>query len=191
LIDLGDPHFTDTTPIKDTSFTVGENNLLIHLLLKVGREGFRWPTEACMRIAHAVVPFPATELVITRIHDEKLQILLAVYEGGVKEYAGLRHLPGGYFKNSLTDEQEACSAVAKRELGFDVRYLRSLDVHWWRLGEHPYGRPLSVFMQCVAENEIIETGTLQFFPVDDLPEMVPVHKNFIRECFRQFPQSVQ
>lgn len=169
--------------IPKTSFTVEEAEGLERLLEKVAQDDYRWPTEKTMRAAHKVVPYPATELVIIRWIGDKLHILLAVYDGGVEEYRGLWHIPGGYFNNNFANVQEVCSSISLRECKISVLYVRVLDIHWWWPEEHPCGRPLSVFVECLANGEITETESLRFFPVDDLPEMVPVHKRFIRGHF--------
>ena len=133
----------------ETDFTPKEVTELIRLLEKVAAAGYRWPTEKCMRAGHEVVSYWAPEIVITRprnIHAR--EILLAIYEGGIEEFRGMWHIPGGY---NIWDEisvQETCDRVALREIGVSAKLLCVIDAYKWREGEHPYGRPLCLSCLC-------------------------------------------
>ena len=173
--------------VPGTSFTEAENEDLIRLLQKVAKDDFRWPTEGCMRAAHAVVPYPAFEFVVLDYIEEKNSILLTTYEGGIEEYRGFWHIPGGYINNKYPDKQAVCSAIAGREIGLsNLMFADVFAVYWWKPGEHPYGRPVSIFVRCVPRDKklIVQTEKLHFFPTDALPQnIVPVHLRFIREHF--------
>jgi len=51
-----------------------------------------------MRIAHSMTPRWAPELVFTEPWPKfpEVKILLTAYDGGIKEYRGKWHIPGGY-----------------------------------------------------------------------------------------------
>lgn len=160
----------------------------IQFLQKVQRNGGWWPTEECMRAAHGAMSVWAPELVITESVDlflnrHKQKILLTLYEGGVRQFSGMWHIPGGY--SSITDEsmQAACARIAKRELGIEARFIRTFGrPYLWRPGEHPYGRPLSLYCLVCPWEKIIETDSRKFFYRDNLPDdIVPAHRRFLLE----------
>lgn len=132
-----------------------------------------------MRAAHGAMSAWAPELVIT--HEKK--ILLTRYEGGVMEFRGMWHIPGGY--GTIADEsiETACSRVAKREFGVDVDFIRAFEYPYlWRPGEHPYGRPLSLYCLVSPRGTIEETPSRRFFRADELPDnLLPVHRQFIKQ----------
>jgi ADP-ribose pyrophosphatase YjhB (NUDIX family) len=162
-------------------FTKAETAELIRLLKKVAENGYRWPTEECMRSAHRVVSFWAPELVIMR---EPKEVLLAIYDGGIEEFRGMWQLPGGYNRWDEPDVQATCSRVALREIGVDVKFVRVLDAYKWQ-NEHPYGRPLSIYCLCEPVGTVKESEKLKFFPPNNLPErLVEPHGRFIKERLR-------
>ena len=141
-----------------------------------------------MRVAHGTVSCWAPELVITTYRENSLYVLLVRYEGGVEEFRGLWHIPGGYNNFSEPYFQTTCSAIAKRELGCDVCFVRPLGVHKWKDGEHPYGRPLSIYAECQLRdlNEFRESETVKFFPVEGLPlEVVGPHRRFLEAFYNR------
>lgn len=170
--------------IPETSFTNVEERELIRLLKKVRDDDYRWPTEAVMRAAHNVISFWAPELVITRYGRKtpSSEILLLRYDGGVKEFQNMWHIPGGYnhWDESLI---ETCRRVSSREIGVDVRVDRVLDAYKW--GEdHPYGHPLSLYVRCVPVAPVEERENLRFFSTTSLPfDTVEPHRRFIINCF--------
>jgi len=198
-------HETDFTP-----FTPGEDAELIRLLLKVAATGYRWPTERSMRVAHGVISHWASEIVITRPKGIRTrEILLAIYEGGVEEFRGMWHIPGGCNIWNELDIQTTCSRVALSEIGVDVKFVRVLDAHKWREGEHPYGRPLSLYCLCEPQTPggkvvinllpvemvgtaqepepVEESEKLRFFSVSDLPErLLEPHRRFIEQHLHHF-----
>lgn len=152
----------------------------IYLLRDVARNGFFFATEELMREFHRVASMWAPELVITRRTENGTEILLAVYGDGVKEFRGLWHIPGGYNRWDEPDIATTCSRVAKRELGTDVIYGWVLDAYKWKTGEHPYGHPLSLYVECRENMEIEVNEKRRFFPIDNLPvKLVSPHRRFI------------
>jgi hypothetical protein len=151
-----------------------------------GEDGFDWPTDELMKVAHGVVSYWAPELVIWgfRPGDLQPQILLAQYDGNADWFKNLWHIPGGYNRFNEPDIQAVCSRLAMRELGVDVIAKRTLGEYKWREGEHPYGRPLSIYKECRPVGGITERDNLRFFPCNELPSKIVVpHLNFIREYF--------
>ncbi len=163
-----------------------------------------------MRAAHGVISYWALELVITRARDQGTEILLTVFDGGVEKWRAENfwHIPGGY--NNLMDQgepgkeippdgwgmksiQPVANRIAKRELGTDVRVQSILDVFWWprraidqweeERGQHPYGTPLSIYVECKLLSDCAEWENL-FFPISALPSpIVKPHKEFILAHF--------
>ena len=161
----------------------GEAAELRRLLLKVAYDGGYWPDEATLRAAHGVISAWAPELVIRRSKNlwEK-EILLAVYKGGAEWFNGKWHIPGGYNLWPEQDVQATCSRTAKREIGVDVTYQRTIDIYKWRTGEHPYGHPLSLYVECVPAAEVVESEKLRFFSKSNLPDNIVIpHRRFIEE----------
>jgi hypothetical protein len=166
-------------------FTPAELATLQSLLEKVAANGGYWPDEKTMHAAHGAISHWACELVVTTIGLNGLEILLAKYDGGVKEFLGMWHIPGGYNRTEEPDIQTTCSRIAKREIGFGATYRRTIGAYKWAPGEHPYGRPLSLYVECSPFAPIHGTDNLRFFPVHDLPEnMVLPHQRFIIENLR-------
>jgi ADP-ribose pyrophosphatase YjhB (NUDIX family) len=162
------------------TFTPAELTTLQSLLEKVAANGGFWPDEETMRIAHSAISYWACELVVSKIGLNGLEILLAKYNGGVKEFLGMWHIPGGYNRTEEPDIQTTCSRIAKREIGSEAIYRHTLDAYKWAPGEHPYGRPLSLYVECEPVAAIQETDALKFFPISALPDnMVPAHQRFI------------
>lgn len=165
-----------------TVFTPEEIKEFKRLLGKVVVDDYFLPDEETMRALHSVVSMWAIEIVIVRNNSKKKEILLAVYDGGIKEFHGVWHIPGGYNKYSHPNIQTTCSVVAKREIGVDVLYERVVDSYKWRTGEHPYGHPLSLFVECIPVEAIAETEKLRFFSKNELPaNVVPPHLRFIQK----------
>lgn len=165
-------------------FTAEEKQTLCRLLKRVRMNGGYWPSEACMRAAHGAISAWAPELVITRT-GKTTEILLSRYDGGVEKFKGMWHIPGGYASINDGTLEAACSRIAKRELGVDVTYVYTYgQPHFWTPREHPYGRPLSLYVIVYPSEEIAETRTRKFFVYNRLPKnLVGVHRCFIGGYF--------
>jgi len=176
--------------IPKTYFTTGQAEVLRRFLELVAADGGFWPNEACFAAAGEAMSRWALELVVVKPAGGKMQILLTLYSGSVKEFQGKWCIPGGYGRTKHTDLQDVCSEIAKRELGTDVVFSGNQgdiwDYYWWQPNEHPHGRPLSLFVFCrVPEGcEIEETTERRFFPLDQLPDLVGPHLKFISEHAR-------
>jgi ADP-ribose pyrophosphatase YjhB (NUDIX family) len=169
------------------AWTRQEMEELKRLLLKVRQNNGFWPDEDTMRVAHGTVSYWAPELVIV----EKNEILLAQYDGGIQEFQGQWHLPGGYNKWHEMDIQATCTAIAKRELKTDVTFHGVVNVYKWKTGEHPYGHPLSVYAKCSSKSPIVETAKIRFFPLEHLPVgIIDPHDAFIKEFYCGAPATV-
>lgn len=79
--------------------------------------------------------------------------------------------------------EATCSRVALEEVGIDVSVLGTLALPYlWRPGEHPYGRPLSIYTIVRSLGIIQETDTRRFFGPNELPDnIVKVHRRFIEQ----------
>lgn len=156
----------------------------VEFLKEIAANGYYFPTEEIMRGVHQIVSMWAPELVITRRHFRafwRKEIFLVPYEGGAETFRGLWHIPGGYNKWQEPDIQATCSTVAKRELGIDVEYIKTIDAYKWTTEEHPYGHPLSLYVLCrPKENTIPPKG--KFFSKRNLPRnLVEPHRRFIEK----------
>jgi len=168
-----------------TVFTLGEIEEFKRLLKKVAADGYYFPDEEAMRVVHSIVSMWAPEIVIVKDNGENKKILLTVYEGGIKEFQGKWHIPGGYNRWPEMDIQETVSRVAQREIGVDVCYKKTVDSYKWRDGEHSYGHPLSLFVECLPRKNIIETEKLRFFSKDEIPaNTVEPHRRFIQQYLK-------
>lgn len=162
-------------------WTEEEKSEFVRLLQKVADQGYWLPDEAMMMALHSICSRWAVELVITRQREHGLpEVLLTVYDGGAEKFKGQWHIPGGYELFLDSDIQAVCSRIAKRELTMDVQYLEVLDVYKWQAEEHPYGRPLSLYVRCLPEKTIQETEGMRFFTSFTLPSnLIGPHRRFI------------
>ncbi len=157
--------------------TAREGKELAILLKRLG--GNTWLPENVFLAIHAAVSMWAPELVIVRQRQGRKEMLLTPYDGVFRR--SYWHIPGGY---NLRDEtmQQSCSRIARRELGFDVRAQKIMDAYKWTAQEHPYGRPLSLYVLCRPVRRIKEHARMKFFPVRHLPKkMMPAHRKFIEK----------
>lgn len=165
--------------IPNTSFTYGDDLEFVRLCEQMKDDNGRTPSEESFRALGGAWNLPATELVVLQPQQK---ILLRVYEEGVKEFLGKWHLPGGYVRLNKATTEDDCNSVAVRELKTGVEVIRSLDLYKWLAGEHPYGRPLSLYMHCRPTAKVIESDTCRLFEIQDLPEnMVEPHRRFIQK----------
>ena len=187
---------------KNQTWTDEEVQTLIHLLEKVKADGGWWRTEECMRAAHGTMSVWALELVIIkpfgilgllrRIFYPMIglppasKILLTIYDGGIEEFRGRWHIPGGY--GTIADEsvRSACSRIAWEEIGGSVRFVRVYPhPYLWPPhdpGKHPYGRPLSLYTMVKPTHQIREGRSCRFFGHDELPtNLIEPHRKFIEQ----------
>ncbi len=162
------------------NFTPEETREFARLLRKIAENDYYLPGEA-FEAFHGIASMWAPELIITRREENgETEILLAMYHGGAAMFEGNWHIPGGYNKFDEPDIQATCTRIAKRELGIDVSYKKIIGAYKWREGEHPYGRPLSLYAACDPKEEIKETDSLKFFNAENLPDaIIPNQKRFI------------
>ena len=167
------------TTIPKTSFNTDEDAELVRLLEKVRTDKGRTPSQRSFEALCAARNLPATELVILGPQG----ILLCVYGDGVQQFAGQWHVPGGYTGLGNLTLEDDCNAVAKRELGIEVRWIRVIDAYKWLHGaEHPHGAPVSIYMHCRPEDDVVETDTRKFFPINQLPaNMILPQRRFVEK----------
>lgn len=157
--------------------------LLAWLLRDVAKNGYFIP-ERSFKPLHALVSMWAPELVIVRNGPKGREVLLARYNGGMPEFKGRLHIPGGYNRWNEEDIQTTCTRIAKQELGVDVMCLRVLDACKWTSKPHPfwhpYGHPLSLYVLCQPIGELVLSERQDFFLLDELPkDLLPVHRAFL------------
>ncbi len=198
--------------IAGTSFTLDEEAELIRLLGKVRQDNCRWPTEASMRATHGVCPYPAVELLIIKRNDAHYlnrEILLTQFDGGAEYWAEHKfwHLPGGYISQAdgadrTSDElgwgvkslQPTVDRIAKREIKISVQIDCIANITFWppkkttewqeETGAHPYGRPVSLWLDCWLGEGFQETDKIRFFKLNNLPKpIVTTHRRFIENQF--------
>lgn len=165
--------------IPDTSFTYGDDLEFVRLCEQMKDDKGRTPSEESFRALGGAWNLPATELVILGPKG----ILLCVYGDGVEEFKGQWHIPGGYARLAHPTLQDDCNAVAMRELGVPVKWIRTIDAYKWLNGkEHPHGAPISIYMQCRALQPIKETETCKSFSISDLPKnMIEPQRRFVEK----------
>lgn len=164
-------------------WTTEEEEGLALLMAKL-KQKKGWVPDKVLLPTHQAINFYAIEIILEKWkwNDDCWGILLSVYEGGVKEFQGLWHIPGAYTKEGETLKETAAKAGI-RELGSPVQIVKVIEDQKWPPGVHPWGgRPISSFTLCEAEREIEETDNRRFFTLSELPppeEMVPVHPEFL------------
>lgn len=157
---------------------------LILLQEKVRADGGFYPTEEAMRIADSIRPRWAAELVFAG-GDRTLpdKILLTVYNGGIEEWRGRWHIPGGYGTIEDTSFAETCYRLALKEVGVEVKVIRILGhPYLWAPGEHIYGRPLSIYTLVWTPAPVQETEWRRYFAFEELPpHTIEPHRRFIEQ----------
>lgn len=178
---------------NENEFTEDDRLELIRLLAKMAScmrsqadpEKHDFLPDGVFQILHGITSQWAPELVITRKGRSGLEVFLARYNGGAKEFDGIWNLPGGYNRFGEVDLNASVQRIAMREIGIGVGFSGVMDAEKWRPDDgHPYGRPLSLFVKCTSPS-IPESDAARFFPVDSLPEtLCGVHRRFISLTFR-------
>jgi len=157
-------------------WTREEETQFAEFLNRVVQNGGSWP-DLVWPVVQKAIPLWAAELVAVRGG----KVLLTRYAGGETAFRGLWHIPGGYAKIGDAGIEAVCQRVAMRELSISVEVLRVLDTYFWKPGEHPTGRPLSVYVLVQTTSGIIETDRARFFSPYSLPkDMVPVHRAWLK-----------
>ena len=141
------------------------------------------PFDVWSAIGQLVVQ-PAVELVI---EDERGQILLTRRDD---EHWHGWHVPGGFMAPGESIQQ-ACTRVARRELGIDVWYKEIIDVVAWP--SHPYVNMVSLFCKCAVGWEVKDGRSAMwgqpkdgtFFAAPPTDGMIPVHAGFIEHRLRR------
>jgi len=166
-----------------SSFTGEQEETFFRLLEIVRKDGGFLPSERTKRLFDSMFSMWAPELVILKGLWRRRKILLTLYDGGAERFRGFWHIPGGYDRFIHPDFEATCQAISKRELGVGVSVGHIIHAHKWRPGEHPYGRPLSVFVECsLRESDQKRLMKGRFFSIQELPsQMVPVHRRFIEQ----------
>ncbi len=172
------------------TFSAAEIQTTKRVLKKVRQAGGFWPDELWPD-AYATDSKWATELVIVRVIGSVQYILLAVYQDEIKKFRGKWHIPGGHGKVGDKSFRDACWRIASREIEKGVNILGVIGLpYFWKKGEHPYGRPLSIFTRCHMNADPVVGEYLRWFPLTKLPQnMVGVHRRFINENMEEITST--
>lgn len=167
---------------KSITFSPGEIETTRRVMRKVRKMGGFWP-DALWPDAYATDSKWATELVIIRRIGGVPWILLTVYRDKIKKFRGKWHIPGGHGKVGDGSFRDACWRIAHREIDEGINILGVIGLpYFWEEGEHPYGRPLSIFTRCHMNTDPVVGKDLRWFQLTELPaNMVGVHRRFINE----------
>lgn len=158
--------------------------LLGELLEEMRREGEHIPEEAWLPLMNAMVT-SWCEIAIVKKDGDSSKILLTYRKD--KNWDGW-HIPGGLWKAQHPTFQDICNAVAKRELGVEVQYLRNILTTKWT--EHPFAHPLAIVCVCKAKGEISETDIVKFFARDEVPANIinAYHREYLEAVFTDLEQ---
>ena len=154
-----------------------ESGGFMKILRDIQRNKF-WIPEEIFKEIHATFSMWAIEMIILR--DDK--ILLTKAPGAS---LGKWHLPGGY---TFWDEDInlSCRRISEREINLSVKPVKTLGVYKWEKDEHPYGRPLSVFMLCKPLEKIKESPSVKFFDMKKLPSpMISCQRKFVESFYNK------
>ncbi len=168
---------------KSSSLTHEQATSLEVLLDLVRKDGGYFPTIKSFQLFLALTSKWAVEMVILRKLKGKLKILLTIYDGGEDQFKGKWHIPGGYYFLREDSYEEIAWRLSEAELGQLVKPVEAIGLpYFWKLGEHPNGRPLSIFTYCTLVGKIEETEKCRFFSIFNLPDnMVGVHRNWLEQ----------
>lgn len=149
-----------------------ESEIFKKTLKKIQKQKFWIPNEI-FEIIHSTFSMWTIEIII--LQDNKVFLIKTP-----KHFKkGLWCLPGGY---NRWDEEifTSCERIANREIGISVKPLKSLGIYKWKEGEHPYGRPLSVFILCKPLRNIKDSFFGKLFDFRKLPKMIPCQEKFLK-----------
>jgi ADP-ribose pyrophosphatase YjhB (NUDIX family) len=109
--------------------------------------------------------------------------ILLVLRGENETYPKQWHIPGRMWRWN-DSEADACRRTAQEELGIDIKNVRSFDFVKW-MEHEPGGRPIECFFIVETEAPVVETETIRFFPLEELPNpMVPYHPGVIKKLWK-------
>lgn len=169
---------------------------LLTLLTEVRDNKRFWPDEATFRMAHQILPVPATEVAVVK--DRKLLLQYRTFEEWPEPYNKPNwYIPGGYIPWGM-NLHDTCSIHLLKDVrgeykrqGVDGGDLNTIKLaspivigqKKWMPGEHPFGCPVSHLCVCeLLEGTIVETEWLKW--VDKpIPTDVPHHFKFQEMIF--------
>lgn len=163
---------SDKFPLKKSEFKIFKN-----VLKKIQKQGF-WIYDGIFEEIHSTFSMWAIEIVIL----QKNKVFLTKAPPHFKK--GLWCLPGGY--NRWNEEIDIlCKRVSDREIGIPVKPLRTLGIYKWKKNEHPYGRPLSVFILCKPLRNVKDSSFGKLFDIRNLPPVVPCQEKFLKSFYNK------
>ena len=178
------------------SFTTIEAASFGMLLKKVRDDRRFWPDEATFRLAHQVLPVPATEVAV--VNNGRLLLQYRLFDDWPEPHNKPGwYIPGGYVPWGASFE-EACATHLKKDqrgeykrAGVDggnldavkLGPLTCIGVKKWMPGEHPFGAPVSLVMVTeLEEGTILETDWLKWSD-EVIKTDVPHHEKFQKMVF--------
>ncbi len=152
---------------------------LTRILTVVGKEGGYMPTQESFLAMHTVIPWPAVEALLVDPDDPK-KFFLTWRED---EYWHGWHIPGSYIRVTHASLEDACRAVAEKELGntFTITSVKLIDAYLWP--DHPYGHPISLVYACRIDSRPPLNERARFFSEIPSP-IVPHHADFVKAYLR-------
>lgn len=161
--------------------------ILSGLLKEVIRDGTDfYPDEIWLDI-HQLFALPYVELVIPRSICGQSEIFLVRRPATDPYWPSMWHLPGGLWRTHQSEIQ-ACSSVARRELG--VRIIRVEEVMTYKWTTHPYGNPISHVCICQPKGKLTKAQDRGYFR--QLPQpFIPEQIAFVETSLRYLDQQGQ
>ncbi len=169
---------------RKSSCTEAEDSEFRRILGKIEKDGGYFRTTETLHAFNRFSSRWALEIVITRhLIKRQPEILLTIYSGGEETFKGRWHIPGGYYLDQDNSYEEVVWRKSEEEIGLRARAIDGIGLpYFWKRGEHPNGRPLSIFTFCQPIGLIKENEQLKFFPIFKLPDkMVAIHKRWLEK----------
>lgn len=155
--------------------TETEIKKLIKLLKKLKEDGLappKTPLSVWKELA-TILPAPAVEVLVTKNGKDFLLTLRN------DEYWQGWHIPGGFMLAKESVEQ-ACSRIAQKEIGIDVRLKRVKSVHTWE--DHPYASAISIICVCKPKGRPNNGNFFTQIPKETISQHKSFLKNFLDDA---------
>jgi len=163
-----------------------ERAKLLAELLREMKEtgGDRFPEEAWYEI-HRCFAIPYVEVVLPVQEGGEWRVFLVRRDPADPHWPGEPwHIPGGIWRVSQSRE-EACNAIATREIDVAVRQVREVMSYKWT--DHAYANAISHVCVCETSARPVESERARFQPVTRLPSNLLLHhREFIEACVPWF-----
>lgn len=165
--------------------TEEETLRLKDLLVKVKKEERGWIPKQCLGEFFDLTVTAFFELVFYREREGRYEYLLAYRKD--EHWDGF-HVMGGMLQPGFpADPVGICQLLTNKEFGEhggslgvtvkSVRIISSLNWSW-----HPWCHPYATVCLVEWEGAITETALFRFFALDELPPMIPNHREYLFQC---------